>query len=161
MSPKLAMGYCTARSHYMITTAQYYSFSLLLEKAGNKSSEEGGMKQAPGQLAMAMDEQWVIACQGWPGRPANPGTSSQHNRPWEDLPCLEVQSDRQNGCDSLAGQKQIIIHKFKSHSNPTVGTIVSSRTVQEWWMQQAAFERCTTLLDLLPSSSLTCLSVLP
>ena len=57
VSHNLAMGYCTARSHCVIPTAQYYSFSLLLEKAGNKSGEKGGTKQAPGQRAMAMDEQ--------------------------------------------------------------------------------------------------------
>lgn len=51
MSPNLAMGYGTAGSHSVITTAQYYCFSLLLEKAGKKSGEESGMKQAPWQWA--------------------------------------------------------------------------------------------------------------
>jgi len=41
----------------VITTAHYYSLSLLLENACNNSGEAGGMKQAPGQQDMAMGEQ--------------------------------------------------------------------------------------------------------
>lgn len=46
---------------------------------------------------------------------------------------------------------QIPICKFKSHCNPT--TVGSTYSL--------AFESCTAPLDLPPSSSLTCLSVLP
>lgn len=74
-------------------------------------------------------------------------TSSQHNTLWEDLSCPEEQSDRQNGHDSPAGQKQILLRKFQSHHNPTtVGTTIKPHTVQKRWMQQVAFERRTTLL---------------
>lgn len=58
VSRNLTMGYCTVGCHCVITTTRHYSFSLLLEKAGNKSGEESGVKQAPGQQAMAMSELW-------------------------------------------------------------------------------------------------------
>lgn len=97
---------------------------------------------------MAMDELWVMSCQEWPGRPTDleeAAHTTHHEKicPWS--------TKWQNGHDSLAGQMQIPICKFKSHCNPmTVGSTYN-----------LAFEICTPPLNLLPSSSLTCPSALP
>lgn len=95
-----------------------------------------------------MDELWVMSCQEWPGRPADleeAAHTTHHEKicPWS--------TKWQNGHDSLAGQMQIPIRKFKSHCNPmTVGSTYN-----------LAFEICTPPLNLLPSSSLTCPTALP
>lgn len=107
-SNNLDLGYWTARSCCVMADHHNRNNSSLLLKTyvTNPVKKVIWSRQAAGQQGTDRDELWVKVCQ-WPGKPADSGTNSKYNIPWEQHP-LSLSTKWQKGYDSLAEQKQIL-----------------------------------------------------